>query len=176
MTRDERGTPVHESERARVLSQTLGEMWRLAAEMERLETRESVEMRNAEDLRDEERGIAFNEASRKVRLDEEALRFPAGLGYEAKERLIRATIPEIDRRLRHTAGTRLADSGADAFTIKEIPGHGSIQTSARYVHAIDEGKGERWKRSPLIPLKKFVTRLSQTKKGVAHVAGDTRKQ
>jgi hypothetical protein len=81
-------------------------------------------------------------------LDEEALRFPAGLGYEAKERLIRATIPEIDRRLRHTAGTRLADSGADAFTIKEIPGHGSIQTSARYVHAIDEGKGERWKRSP----------------------------
>jgi hypothetical protein len=66
MTRDERGTPVHESERARVLSQTLGEMWRLAAEMERLETRESVEMRNAEDLRDEERGIAFNEASRKV--------------------------------------------------------------------------------------------------------------
>ncbi|MFN0122083.1 MAG: tyrosine-type recombinase/integrase, partial [Blastocatellia bacterium] len=42
--------------------------------------------------------------------------------------------------LRHTAGTRLADAGVDAFTIKEILGHGSIQTSARYVHAPDEGK------------------------------------
>src|SRR5262249_2858245 len=42
--------------------------------------------------------------------------------------------------LRHTAGTRLADSGADAFTIKEILGHSSIQTSARYVHATHEGK------------------------------------
>jgi integrase len=42
--------------------------------------------------------------------------------------------------LRHTAGTRLADAGADAFTIKEILGHGSIQTSARYVHATHEGK------------------------------------
>ncbi|MCI0660640.1 MAG: site-specific integrase [Acidobacteria bacterium] len=42
--------------------------------------------------------------------------------------------------LRHTAGTRLADAGADAFTIKEILGHSSIQTSAIYVHATDEGK------------------------------------
>jgi integrase len=42
--------------------------------------------------------------------------------------------------LRHTAGTRLADAGADAFTIKEILGHGSIQTSAIYVHATDQGK------------------------------------
>jgi integrase len=42
--------------------------------------------------------------------------------------------------LRHTAGTRLADAGADAFTIKEILGHSSIQTSARYVHATHEGK------------------------------------
>jgi integrase len=42
--------------------------------------------------------------------------------------------------LRHTAGTRLAEAGADAFTIKDILGHASIQTSAIYVHATDDGK------------------------------------
>ncbi len=99
LARDERGTPIHEAECTRILSQTLGEMWRLAAEMERLETRESIEVTSAEDSRDEERGVVFSEASRKVRLDEEALRFPAGLSYEAKECLVTITIPEIDRRL-----------------------------------------------------------------------------
>jgi hypothetical protein len=99
LTRDERGNRVQESERSRVLSQTLGAMWRIAAEMEQLETRESIETFSAEDLRGEERGVLFSEASRKVRLDEEALRFPAGLSYEVKERLVTITIPEIDRRL-----------------------------------------------------------------------------
>jgi integrase len=42
--------------------------------------------------------------------------------------------------LRHTAGTRLAEAGVDAFTIKDILGHASIQTSAIYVHATSEGK------------------------------------
>jgi integrase len=42
--------------------------------------------------------------------------------------------------LRHTAGMRLAEAGADAFTIKDILGHASIQTSAIYVHATDDGK------------------------------------
>jgi integrase len=32
------------------------------------------------------------------------------------------------------------EAGADAFTIKDILGHASIQTSAIYVHATDEGK------------------------------------
>jgi site-specific recombinase XerD len=46
----------------------------------------------------------------------------------------------ITDSLQAVAGTRLADAGADAFTIKEILGHSSIQTSAIYVHATDEGK------------------------------------
>jgi len=41
---------------------------------------------------------------------------------------------------RYPAGTRLAEAGADAFAIKDILGHASIQTSAIYVHATDEGK------------------------------------
>jgi integrase len=42
--------------------------------------------------------------------------------------------------LRHTAATRLADGGADAFTIAAILGHSTIQMSARYTHATDERK------------------------------------
>jgi integrase len=36
--------------------------------------------------------------------------------------------------LRHTFGTRLGESGADAFTIMKLMGHSSITTSQRYVH------------------------------------------
>ena len=41
--------------------------------------------------------------------------------------------------LRHTAATRLADRGADAFQIAAILGHATIQMSARYTHATDHG-------------------------------------
>lgn len=57
--------------------------------------------------------------------------------------------------LRHTAGTRLAEAGADAFTIKDILGHASIQTSAIYVHATDEGK-----RRALVSLERYVENTS----------------
>ena len=36
--------------------------------------------------------------------------------------------------LRHTYGTRLAESGADAFTIQRLMGHSSVVVSQRYVH------------------------------------------
>ena len=36
--------------------------------------------------------------------------------------------------LRHTALTRLAESGCDAFTLQRIAGHSNIQTTMRYVH------------------------------------------
>jgi integrase len=38
--------------------------------------------------------------------------------------------------LRHTAATRMADAGADAFTLAKILGHSNIQMTARYTHAI----------------------------------------
>ena len=41
--------------------------------------------------------------------------------------------------LRHTALTRLGESGCDAFTIKRIAGHSSITVSERYVHPTPEG-------------------------------------
>src|SRR6185503_9509554 len=42
--------------------------------------------------------------------------------------------------LRHTAATRLAEAGADAFTIAAILGHSTIQMSARHTHIADERK------------------------------------
>lgn len=44
--------------------------------------------------------------------------------------------------LRHTAPTWLAEAGVDAFTIANILGHSSIQTSLRYTHASDARKRE----------------------------------
>ena len=41
--------------------------------------------------------------------------------------------------LRHTAATRLADTGTGTRAIMAILGHRCIQTSARYTHATDEG-------------------------------------
>jgi integrase len=40
--------------------------------------------------------------------------------------------------LRHTALTRLAESGCDAFTLMKLAGHASVATSQKYVHPGDE--------------------------------------
>lgn len=40
--------------------------------------------------------------------------------------------------LRHTAATRMADSGADGFTLAAILGHSDIRMTARYTHATNE--------------------------------------
>lgn len=40
--------------------------------------------------------------------------------------------------LRHTFGTRLGESGADAFTIMRLMGHSTVTVSQRYVHPTPE--------------------------------------
>ena len=40
--------------------------------------------------------------------------------------------------LRHTALTRLAQSGADVFSIQKIAGHSDIRVTSRYVHPTPE--------------------------------------
>ena len=66
--------------------------------------------------------------------------------------------------LRHTAATRLADAGADAFTIAAILGHSSIQMSARYTHASDERK-RRMLEAIAVKPENAVTIWSQQKNG-----------
>jgi hypothetical protein len=113
ITRDGRGSLIDEESRPNVLSQTLDEMRRLAAEMEKLETRESVEVGRDEEPRMDERGIDFSVASRKIRLDEDAMRFPAGLTYEVKEQFVGDTFPEIDKRLESGASRAMLFAAID---------------------------------------------------------------
>lgn len=40
--------------------------------------------------------------------------------------------------LRHTFGTRLGESGADAFTIMRLMGHSTVTISQRYIHPSPE--------------------------------------
>src|SRR5574341_265279 len=98
----------HEAKRSGVLNRPLEEMRVMAAEMAKLETRESVEAIEAEKIKafdsasDREVEVAageMNVSARKVNLRDESLRLPAGLSYETKERLFSLTMPEIDRRL-----------------------------------------------------------------------------
>jgi integrase len=42
--------------------------------------------------------------------------------------------------LRHTAAMRMADSGADAFTLAAIFGWSDVRMALRYTHATDEAK------------------------------------
>ena len=44
----------------------------------------------------------------------------------------------VPHSLRHTFGTRLFESGADAFTILTLRGHSSITVSQRYLHPSPE--------------------------------------
>jgi integrase len=62
----------------------------------------------------------LNEQARKLR---RLLKLPADLTPHA---------------FRHTFGTRLGESGADAFTIMKLMGHSSITISQRYVHPTPE--------------------------------------
>jgi hypothetical protein len=97
------------SERLEELENTLDEMRLLADEMSKLETRDSIEVAPPEISLEEARAVGFDEdreveiiaptfntAARKVRLGAESLRLPAGLSFDAKERLVTSTLPVID--------------------------------------------------------------------------------
>ena len=53
----------------------------------------------------------------------------------------KAGLPDLRLHdLRHTFGTRLAHNRVDLVTIKELMGHESLDTTARYLHTSDERK------------------------------------
>jgi site-specific recombinase XerD len=58
--------------------------------------------------------------------------------------------------LRHTFGTRLGETGADAFVIMKLMGHSTITVSQKYVHPSTEAMRlaiERMTGSPGVPTK-----------------------
>jgi integrase len=69
------------------------------------------------------------------------------LDHHARVREV-LNLPEefVLHSLRHTFGTRLGESGADAFKIQRLMGHSSITVSQRYVHPSDEGVKQAFER------------------------------
>lgn len=111
LARDAQGQRLEKQDvegRVEAVQRTLIEMRALAREMASLETRESFdaalsqEQTSALDERDERmRNGRVNIAARTIDLRAESLRFPAGLSFATKERLLTRTLPELDHRLEH---------------------------------------------------------------------------
>lgn len=53
-------------------------------------------------------------------------------------KLLKMSSDFVLHSLRHTFGTRLGESGADAFTIMRMLGHTTVTVSQRYVHPSPE--------------------------------------
>lgn len=111
LARDAQGKRLEKQDtkgRVEAIARTLTEMRALAQEMASLETRESLDAAHLSEQslslaeRDERmRNGTVNLAARMIDLRAESLRFPAGLSFAVKERLLTRTLPELDYRLEH---------------------------------------------------------------------------
>jgi site-specific recombinase XerD len=59
--------------------------------------------------------------------------------------------------LRHTFGTRLGESGADAFTIMRLMGYSTVTVSRRYVHPSPEALELEYERMTAMNLRRLQT-------------------
>jgi integrase len=70
-------------------------------------------------------------------------------------RLLKMPADFVLHSFRHTYGTRLGETGADAFTIMKLMGHSTVTVSQRYVHPSPEAMDnavsrlEAWNRARL---------------------------
>lgn len=111
LARDAHGQRLEKQDtegRAEAVGRTLTEMRALAREMAPLETRDSLDAAHLPEqtlsLAERDEGMhngTVNLTARTVDLRAESLRFPAGLSFAAKERLLTRTLPELDYRLEH---------------------------------------------------------------------------
>jgi integrase len=81
------------------------------------------------------------------------------LGYQhARVRtLLKMPSDFVLHSLRHTFGTRLGESGADAFTIMRLMGHSTVTVSQRYVHPSPEALELAYERMTAMNLRRFPT-------------------
>src|ERR1700733_963429 len=63
----------------------------------------------------------------------------------------------VPHSFRHTFGTRLGESGADAFTIMKLMGHSTVTVSQRYVHPSPESVELAVERMAALQLKKVTS-------------------
>ena len=58
--------------------------------------------------------------------------------HSALRTLLKTPADFVPHSFRHTYGTRLGETGADAFTIMKLMGHSTVTVSQRYVHPSPE--------------------------------------
>jgi len=80
--------------------------------------------------------------------------------HSTVRKLLKLPVEFVPHSLRHTYGTRLGETGTDAFTIMRLMGHSSVTVSQKYVHPTPEtmeravqrlealNRGEREKETP----------------------------
>jgi integrase len=72
--------------------------------------------------------------------------------------------------LRHTFGTRLGESGADAFTIMKLMGHSTITVSQKYVHPSTDAMKAAIRGMSESALPKVSTKVVKMQKQVSYVS------
>lgn len=88
--------------------------------------------------------------------------------HSALRALLKLPTAFVVHSLRHTALTRLGESGADAFTIMRIAGHSSVTVSQRYVHPSPESLEKAFERlDALNESKRAETVVAATKTATA---------
>ena len=90
----------------------------------------------------------------------------AGPNSDLGQQYSRARTPQdasdfVLHSLRHTFGTRLGESGADAFTIMMLMGHSTVRVSQRYVHPSPEAVDLTHERMTAMNLRRL-PRVSQS--------------
>jgi integrase len=74
----------------------------------------------------------------------------------------------VPHSLRHTFGTRLGESGADAFIIMKLMGHSTVTVSQRYVHPSPAAIELAYERMTAMNLRRLPTNSPTVNQG--HVA------
>lgn len=105
------------------------------------------------------RKLGQNETGHVFRRDDGSLLIDSHLDpqHARVRRLLKLPADFVLHSLRHTFGTRLGESGADAFTIMRLMGHSTVTVSQRYVHPSPEAVERAFERMNAMNLQRVPT-------------------
>jgi integrase len=93
-----------------------------------------------------------------------------GQQHARRRTLLKMSSDFVLHSLRHTFGTRLGESGADAFTIMRLMGHSTVTVSQRYVHPSPEAVELAYERMTAMNLRRLPTNSPTVGSGNVAVA------
>src|ERR1039457_76069 len=105
-----------------------------------------------------------------VRMDRRGRTVTSGSSMRECGRCSKCLRDFVLHSLRHTFGTRLGESGADAFTIMRLMGHSTVTVSQRYVHPSPEALELAYERMTAMNLRRLPTNSPIVGRGDVAVA------